>query len=64
MTYSGNQVNSITDTKGSQGLYNVKEYQNKANTTNEMSYDKNGNLIKDLDRDIVTIRYNVLNLPF
>jgi len=45
-------------------LYSVKEYQNKANTSNEMSYDKNGNLIKDLDRDIVTIRYNVLNLPF
>jgi hypothetical protein len=29
----------------------------------ELSYDKNGNVIKDLDRDIVTIRYNVLNLP-
>ncbi len=63
MTYSGNQVKSITDASGSQGLYNVKEYQNKANTTNEMSYDKNGNMTKDLDRDIVTIRYNILNLP-
>jgi len=30
---------------------------------NEMSYDKNGNMIKDLDREIVTIRYNILNLP-
>jgi len=63
MTYSGNQVKSITDANGSQGLYNVKEYQNKANTTNEMSYDKNGNMVKDLDREIVTIRYNILNLP-
>ena len=25
--------------------------------------DANGNLIKDLDRDIVTIKYNLLNLP-
>lgn len=28
-----------------------------------MAYDVNGNLTKDLDRDIVTIRYNLLNLP-
>jgi len=28
-----------------------------------MAYDPNGNLTKDLDRDIVTIRYNLLNLP-
>ncbi len=28
-----------------------------------MSYDANGNMIKDLDRDIVTIKYNLLNLP-
>jgi RHS repeat-associated protein len=28
-----------------------------------MAYDENGNLKKDLDRDIVTIRYNLLNLP-
>jgi RHS repeat-associated protein len=28
-----------------------------------MAYDSNGNLTKDLDRDIVTIKYNLLNLP-
>jgi RHS repeat-associated protein len=28
-----------------------------------MSYDANVNMIKDLDRDIVTIKYNLLNLP-
>jgi RHS repeat-associated protein len=28
-----------------------------------MAYDTNGNLTKDLDRDIVTIKYNLLNLP-
>ncbi len=63
MTYTGNQVKSVTDSYGSQGLYDTKEYNDKANTSNEMSYDKNGNMVKDLDRDIVTIRYNVLNLP-
>ena len=63
MTYNGNQVTSITDASGSQNLYNTKEYYNKKDSLNEMSYDNNGNMIKDLDREIVTIRYNILNLP-
>ena len=63
MTYDGNQVKSITDAYPSQGLYSVKEYQDLANAETEFSYDANGNMIKDLDRDIVTIRYNLLNLP-
>ena len=63
LTYTGNQLQSATDAAGSQGSYSVKEYQNRVNTSIEMAYDPNGNLIKDLDRDIVTIRYNSLNLP-
>ncbi|MEA4936764.1 MAG: DUF6443 domain-containing protein [Paludibacter sp.] len=64
MTYNGNQIKSITDAYTSQGQYSVKEYQDKAgNSQDEMSYDTNGNMIKDLDRDIVTIKYNLLNLP-
>ncbi len=63
MTYDGNQVKSVTDRYGSQNQYAVKEYNDKSNTTVEFSYDKNGNMIKDLDREIVTIRYNLLNLP-
>ena len=27
------------------------------------TYDQNGNLMSDLDRDVVTIQYNILNLP-
>ena len=42
----------------------VKEYQNNSTaTSNEFVYDANGNMTKDLDRDIYTIKYNVLNLP-
>lgn len=28
-----------------------------------MFYDTNGNLMADLDREIVSIKYNLLNLP-
>ncbi len=63
MTYDGNQVKSVTDRYGSQNQYAIKEYNDKSNSTVEFSYDKNGNMIKDLDREIVTIRYNLLNLP-
>jgi len=67
MTYlnnnQSNQLQSIYDEAGTRGIYDVKEYQNKINSTTEMAYDVNGNLTKDLDRDIVTIKYNLLNLP-
>jgi RHS repeat-associated protein len=63
-TYNGNQITAIMDDYTSQNSYAIKEYQDKAgDSQNEMAYDENGNLKKDLDRDIVTIRYNLLNLP-
>ncbi len=64
--YTGNQITGIFDYTGTQNSYNIKEYQDKNHVygaTTEMAYDANGNLTKDLDRDIVTIRYNLLNLP-
>jgi len=58
----------VKDNGISQHLYNIKEYQDKADNGDntsvvEFKYDKNGNMTTDLDRDIVTIRYNILNLP-
>ena len=61
--YNGNQIKKITDHANSQNSYSVKEYQDLADEQTEFFYDANGNLITDLDRDIVTIRYNLLNLP-
>jgi len=59
-----NQIDWITDKQGTQGLNDTKEYQDISKATSgEFAYDVNGNLIKDLDRDIYTIKYNVLNLP-
>ncbi len=63
LSYNGNQLKYVNDYGGNQNSYYVKEYQNKSNTQDEFSYDANGNMIKDLDRDILTIRYNLLNLP-
>ena len=47
----------------SQNQSSVKEYHNFNTSGNDFSYDANGNMTKDLDRKIYTIRYNVLNLP-
>jgi len=58
-----NQLQSVDDSGATQGQYLIKEYQNKSATQAEFAYDANGNMIKDLDRDIATIQYNVLNLP-
>jgi len=67
LTYNGNQLKSVYDDYGSQDLYDTKEYNNGANYNGgpdiEFYYDKNGNMTKDKDRNIVTIRYNILNLP-
>jgi RHS repeat-associated protein len=65
ITPNGNQITSVIDYAGSQNSASIKEYQNKSTATNvqEFFYDPNGNLTADLDRDIVTIQYNLLNLP-
>ena len=62
-TYFGNQIIKVDDLFNSQNQYSIKEYQNKVNIPVEFIYDANGNMITDLDREIVTIKYNLLNLP-
>ena len=39
------------------------ECENAVKQANEYAYDKNGNLTKDLNRNITGIQYNCLNLP-
>jgi len=64
MFYTGNQLRKVTDHwNWASGLYNEKKYQDSADEDIEFAYDANGNMIKDLDRRIVTIQYNLLNLP-
>lgn len=56
-------MTAIYDDAGSENTYATKEYHDRNTTGADFAYDPNGNMIKDLDRKIVTIKYNILNLP-
>ena len=57
-TYNGNQLTKVKDESG-----NASGFTDGASAANEYTYDHNGNLTKDSDKNISTIAYNVLNLP-
>jgi len=61
--YNGNQVVEISDRSGDMGMQEVKEYRDYHTEGDDFTYDANGNMTVDLDRNIVAIRYNLLNLP-
>ncbi|MFT4072951.1 MAG: RHS repeat-associated core domain-containing protein [Dysgonamonadaceae bacterium] len=61
--YNGNQISWITDNAGVYNIYGLKEFTNLYDYNDEYAYDANGNTTKDLNREIVTIKYNLLNLP-
>ena len=62
--YNGNKITSISDYAANYiPSVNTKHYRNLLNDQTEFEYDRNGNMTKDLDRNICKIRYNVLNLP-
>ena len=57
-TYSGNQLTNVKDESG-----NTAGFTDGANVANEYTYDNNGNLTKDSNKNISSIEYNSLNLP-
>ena len=57
-TYSGNRLTRVDDATG-----NAAGFSNGTSTANEYTYDNNGNLTKDLNKNISSITHNVLNLP-
>jgi len=57
-TYNGNQLTKVDDATG-----NTAGFSNGASAANEYTYDNNGNLTKDSNKNISSIEYNSLNLP-
>ena len=63
LTYNGNQLQAVNDNATSSAYGNGTDFKDGTHQTTEYTYDKNGNLIKDLNKDISKIGYNLLNLP-
>ena len=62
-TYTGNQVTRIDDSGSTPTYTGAFNFVNGSSQSNEYTYDKNGNLTKDLNKNISSIQYNLLNLP-
>ena len=57
-SYDGNRLTQVEDVTGNSAGFN-----NGASTTNEYTYDYNGNLTQDSNKGICNIAWNSLNLP-
>ena len=62
-TLDGNQLNRVDDAVTSSAYNNGFEFKDAVKQANEYAYDANGNLTKDLNKNISNIQYNSLNLP-
>ncbi len=62
-TFSGNQLNRVDDAVTASAYNNGFEFKDAVKQANEYAYDANGNLTKDLNKNITDIQYNFLNLP-
>ncbi|SHF93302.1 RHS repeat-associated core domain-containing protein, partial [Bacteroides faecichinchillae] len=63
LTYNGNRLQAVRDACTNSVYGNGTEFKDNSSQMVEYTYDKNGNLIKDLNKNISNIGYNCLNLP-
>lgn len=63
LTYNGNQLQAVNDDVTSIVSNYNSEFKDGAKQSVEYSYDSNGNLIQDLNKKMIEIQYNCLNLP-
>ena len=58
-----NKLLSVTDAPNAYDSIRAKGFKDGTNTTLDYSYDPNGNMVSDLNKDVQSITYNHLNLP-
>ena len=63
LSYAGNRLKKVTDRSGTSAFNNGFEFKDGIDLSTEYEYDENGNLTKDLNKNITAIQYNCLNLP-
>jgi len=63
MTYTGNQLTKSEDAIATISLTESADFKNYSNVAAEYTYNKNGAMVKDLNKGISDIKYNSLNLP-
>ena len=63
LTYDGNQLIKADDAVSGPYYAGAFHFRDGANATVEYEYDENGNMTKDLNKNISSIQYNLLNLP-
>jgi RHS repeat-associated protein len=62
-TLSGNLLNRVDDAVTASAYNGDFEFKDNVKQAGEYTYDANGNLMKDLNKGISSIQYNILNLP-
>ena len=62
-TYDGNQLVKADDEATDPTYAGAFNFVDGTDTTTEYEYDQNGNMTKDLNKNISSIQYNSLNLP-
>ena len=62
-TLNGNQLSRVDDAVGTAEYNGGFEFRDAVQQADEYAYDANGNLTKDLNRNISEVQYNFLNLP-
>lgn len=58
-----NKLAKVTDQAGDTRSYQLGDFNDGANGSDDYTYDVNGNLTKDENKNISAISYNILNLP-
>ena len=63
LSYAGNRLKKVADRSTTPAFNNGFEFKDGIDLSTEYEYDENGNLTKDLNKNITAIQYNCLNLP-